>query len=87
MALDVLFAFVRDALSRSRYGLTDVEQLAADGFMDAYIDQSWSGAWQDVPTRGDDGLGWTHQLGYVVRASCLFAQSRVDTQDVHAHRD
>lgn len=57
------------AVGEWRYGLTDVEQLAADGFIDAYIDQSWSGAWQDVPTRGTNGLGWTHQLGY----ACMLA--------------
>lgn len=26
----------------------------------------WSGAWEDVPTRHSTGLGWTHQLGYIL---------------------
>eukprot|EP00756_Hemistasia_phaeocysticola_P008598 Hpha_TRINITY_DN14673_c2_g1::TRINITY_DN14673_c2_g1_i1::g.48514::m.48514 len=47
-------------------GLTDVETLVADGYMDAWIDQSWSGAWQDVPTRRTSALGWTHQLHYIL---------------------
>ena len=34
--------------------------------MDAWIDQSWSGAWEDVPSRHSTGLGWTHQLGYIL---------------------
>jgi hypothetical protein len=49
-----------------RYGMTDVETIVADGWMDAWVDQSWSGAWQDVPTRPTAGLGWTHQLGYIL---------------------
>jgi hypothetical protein len=54
------------AVGEWRYGLTDVEQIVADGFIDAYIDQSWSGAWEDVPTRHSTGMGWTHQLGYIL---------------------
>ena len=46
--------------------MTDVEAIVADGFIDGYIDQSWSGAWEDVPSRHSTGMGWTHQLGYIL---------------------
>lgn len=42
-----------------RVGLSDVEQLVADGFIDAWVDQSWAGAWEDVPTRYAKSQGWT----------------------------
>ena len=50
------------AVGEYRVGLTDVEQIVADGFIDAWIDQSWAGAFQDVPSRNMAGLGWTAQL-------------------------
>ena len=45
-----------------RVGLSDVEALVGDGFIDAYVDQSWAGAWEDVPTRASKTTGWTHHL-------------------------
>ena len=54
------------AVGEWRYGMTDVEAIVADGYIDAYIDQSWSGAWEDVPSRHSTGMGWTHQLGYIL---------------------
>ena len=49
-----------------RVGLSDVEALVGDGFIDAYVDQSWAGAWEDVPTRASKTTGWTHHLAYIL---------------------
>jgi hypothetical protein len=54
------------AIGEWKVGLTDLEQIVSDGYIDGWIDQSWAGAWQDVPTRATSGLGWTHQLGYIL---------------------
>jgi hypothetical protein len=47
-------------------GLSDVEALVADGFIDAWVDQSWAGAWEDVPTRASKTTGWTYHLAYIL---------------------
>ncbi len=49
-----------------RVGLSDVEQLVADGYIDAWVDQSWAGAWEDVPTRYAKTHGWTYQLMFIL---------------------
>jgi hypothetical protein len=49
-----------------RVGLSDVEELVADGFIDAWVDQSWAGAWEDVPTRFSKTTGWTFHLPYIL---------------------
>ena len=48
------------------YRVQDVEQLVADGYMDAWVDQSWAGAWEDVPTRFGKSQGWTYQLLFIL---------------------
>jgi hypothetical protein len=58
-------SFHQDRLG-TNIGKTRKGELFSAGYMDAYIDQSWSGAWEDVPTRHSTGLGWTHQLGYIL---------------------
>jgi hypothetical protein len=31
-----------------------------------YVDQSWAGAWEDVPTRKSKTTGWTFHLAYIL---------------------
>ena len=54
------------AVAGWRVALSDLEQVAADGYIDAWVDQSWSGAWEDVPTRKSKTLGWTFHLAYIL---------------------
>eukprot|EP00045_Choanoeca_perplexa_P011217 m.117764 g.117764 ORF g.117764 m.117764 type:complete len:877 (-) comp15552_c0_seq2:126-2756(-) len=54
------------AIGEWMIGLTDLEAIVADGYMDAWIDQSWAGAWQDVTVRKSLALGWTYQHAYIL---------------------
>ena len=52
-----------------RVNCFDLESIANEGFLDAYIDQSWAGAWNEVGQRpstfwNDQHMGWTFQLSY-----------------------
>eukprot|EP01084_Bolivina_argentea_P195336 335125_1 len=67
MNCDIIgYSAASSAVGEWMIGLTDVEELVADGYIDIWADQSWSGAWEDVPTRLTKGLGWTPQLYYIM---------------------
>lgn len=42
----------------------DLEQIAREGYLDAWIDQSWAGEWNDY--WNDAMLGYTFQLSYIL---------------------
>ena len=60
------YSSAASAVSEMRIGLMDLERVVAEGFIDAWIDQSWAGAWQDVADRKSLMLGWTFQLQYII---------------------
>jgi hypothetical protein len=52
--------------------------------MDAYIDQSWAGAWNEVGVRhremeyqNNSFQGWTYQLAYILLHRAMLAESKV----------
>lgn len=65
------------AVADWRVNGVDLERIAHEGFLDAWIDQTWAGAWNEVGQRQDlfwnlPLQGWTNQLGFVLlRAACL----------------
>lgn len=65
------------AVADWRVNCVDLERIAHEGFLDAWIDQTWAGAWNEVGQREDmfwniPLQGWTNQLGFVLlRAACL----------------
>ena len=66
------------AVSEWRVDCVDLEAIAKEGFLDAWIDQSWGGGWNEVGIReggfwNTPYLGWTYQLGYVLAHSAQLA--------------
>jgi hypothetical protein len=60
----------------------DLERLARNGYMDAYLDQTWSGAYAEVGVRhvrfwNVPWLGWTHQLTNVLMHAATLAGTGV----------
>jgi len=67
-----------------RVNCVDLEAIAKEGFMDAYIDQSWAGAWNEVGVRhrameyqNNSFQGWTYQLAYILLHRAMLAETNV----------
>ena len=70
------------AVADWRINCVDLESLAKEGYLDAYIDQTWSGAWNEVGQRSygfwnEPNNGWTAQLAYVLLHSAVLADTKV----------
>lgn len=80
-ALVIGYSTGASAVGEWRVDCVDLEAIAKDGFLDAWIDQTWAGAWNEVGVR-EGGfwnapyLGWTYQLAYVLVHSAQLAGSR-----------
>jgi hypothetical protein len=70
------------AVADWRVQCLDLERLAREGYMDAYLDQTWSGAYAEVGVRhvrfwNVPWLGWTHQLTNVLMHAATLAGTGV----------
>ncbi len=70
------------AVADWRVNCADLEAIAREGYLDAWIDQTWAGAWGEVGQRdntfyNEPLLGWTHQLGYLLLHAAALAGTRV----------
>lgn len=60
----------------------DLEQIAREGYLDVWVDQTWAGAWNEVGVRhnsfwNDPALGWTYQLTYTLIHAAMLAGTHV----------
>lgn len=76
-ALVIGYSNAASAVADWRVNCVDLESIAHEGHLDAWIDQTWAGAWNEVGQREDlfwnlPLQGWTNQLGFVLlRAAAL----------------
>lgn len=70
------------AVSDWRANCVDLESIAKEGYMDAWIDQTWAGAWNEVGLRAANfwncpTRGWTYQLAYMLLHGAMLADTHV----------
>jgi len=56
--------------------------IAAQGFLDIWVDQTWAGAWNEVGVRDHafwnaPTKGWTYQLAYMLTHAAILAKTKV----------
>lgn len=81
-ALVIGYSNAASAVADWRVNCVDLESIANEGYLDAWIDQTWAGAWNEVGVReqtfwNTPYLGWTYQLAYVLLHAAVLAPSRV----------
>lgn len=81
-ALVIGYSNAASAVADWRVNCVDLESIAKEGYLDAWIDQTWAGAWNEVGQREDifwnlPLQGWTNQLGFVLLRAAALAGSSV----------
>jgi len=79
-ALVIGYSSAASAISDWRVNLVDLETIARQGHLDAFIDQTWAGAWNEVGVRENvfwncPYMGWTYQLGFVLMHAAILADT------------
>ena len=83
-ALIIGYSYAGSAVGEWRVNCVDIESIAKEGYMDVYIDQSWSGAWNEAGERHYESnfwsypkLGWTYHLNYILLHAAMLAETKV----------
>jgi hypothetical protein len=81
-ALVIGFSSGGSAIADWRVDSVDLEAIAREGHLDAFIDQSRGGGWGEVGQReavfwGRPQLGWTYQLAHILLHGAILAETRV----------
>lgn len=81
-ALVIGYSSAASAVADWRINAVDLESIAMEGYLDAYIDQSWAGAWNEVAQRPGTGsfwnlphLGWSYQLAYILVHAAVLSET------------
>ena len=80
-ALVIGYSNAASAVGGWRVNCVDLESIAREGHLDAWIDQTWAGAWNEVGQRAETfwnrpSAGWTYQLGNVLLHAAMLAGTR-----------
>lgn len=80
-ALVIGYSNAASAVADWRVNCFDLESIAKEGYLDAWIDQTWAGAWNEVGHRpkgfwNAQTLGWTYQLGYMLGHAAVLAETK-----------
>ncbi len=84
-ALVIGYSSAVSAVADWRVNCFDLETIAKEGYLDAWIDQTWAGAWNEVGQRANvtggfwnwQMLGWTYQLSYMLGHAAVLADTKV----------
>jgi hypothetical protein len=81
-ALLMMYSNAASAVADWRCNGCDLEQIAGEGYLDIFVDQTWAGAWNEVGVRPSDfwnspTLGWSYQLAYTLLHGAILAGSKV----------
>lgn len=81
-ALVIGYSNGASAMSDWRCNGVDLESIFKEGYLDAWIDQTWAGAWNEVGVRHGNFWnvpyqGWTYQLTYMLLHAAMLADSKV----------
>jgi hypothetical protein len=80
-ALVMMYSNAASAIGDWRSNGLDVEQIAREGSLDVWVDQTWAGAWNEVGVRHNSfwnqpTLGWTYQLTSMLMHSAMLAGTK-----------
>lgn len=81
-ALVIGYSSAASAMADWRVNCFDLEAISKEGFLDAWIDQTWAGSWNEAGQRAGGfwnipALGWTYQLSYLLGHAALLADTKV----------
>jgi hypothetical protein len=81
-ALVIGYSSAASAVADWRVNCFDLEAIAREGFLDAWIDQTWAGAWNELGQRPETFwnnplLGWTYQLSYMLLHGAVLSDTKV----------
>lgn len=78
----MMYSNAASAIGDWRSNGLDVEQIAREGYLDVWVDQTWAGAWNEVGVRHNSfwnqpTLGWTYQLASMLMHAATLAGTKV----------
>ena len=91
-ALVIGYSSAASAIGDYRVNCLDLETIAKEGYLDAWIDQTWAGAWNEFGIRKTTPWcsvmkGWTYQLAYILGHAAALSGSDVRHYFIAESRD